>query len=206
MSNEESALTDGRIIILARTADVNEAGTYHPIVRDRKGNLKVSLSDLSGNAFLLDTSNDDGEGTFAFRVPTQGFNYLFNGTGWDRERSNTQETILASAARTATVNSADFVNYNARGLHVIIDVTAITATPSIVPKIQGKDSVSGNYYDILEGSPITTTGTNILKVYPGISAVVNASAADILPREWRIRVEHADADSITYSVGAALVL
>lgn len=137
---------------------------------------------------------------------TNSFNRLFNGTAWDRTRGNTEETILASAARTVTLNSADFINYNAKGLHVIINVTALTAAPSIVPFIQGKDPISGTYYDILEGLPITTTGINIIKVYPGISAVVNVSASDLLPRTYRVRMVHANGNSITYSVAGALVL
>jgi len=139
-------------------------------------------------------------------VITSSQNSLFNGSTWDRQRGNTEETFLASAARTATTNSADFTNFNAKGLHAIIDVSAVTATGSITPIIQGKDPVSGNYYDILQGLPITTVGTNVIKVYPGISAVVNASASDLLPRSYRLRVTHLNAVSMTYSVSGVLVI
>jgi hypothetical protein len=117
---------------------------------------------------------------------------------------NQDLVLLASAARTATVNTDDQTNHDFRGLHVIIDVTAIAATPSVVPKIQGKDIASGKYYDLLEGAAITGTGTTVLRVYPGIAAAANTKADDVLPRIWRVRFEHADADSITYSVGATL--
>lgn len=140
-------------------------------------------------------------------APTVGAAGLrWNGASLDRERGNTEVTVLASAARTATVDSADQTNHNARGAHVIIDVTAITATPSITPKIQVKDPASAKYYDVLVGVAITAVGTTVIKVYPGIAASANAAASDILGRTWRVRVEHADADSITYSVGAHVVV
>jgi len=91
-------------------------------------------------------------------------------------------------------------------VHVIIDVTAITATPSVVATLQGKDPVSGNYYNLLVGVAIVATGTTVLKIYPGITALANASANDVLPRTWRVNLVHADTDSITYSVGAVLVV
>lgn len=131
---------------------------------------------------------------------------LSNGTTLDSPRNNAESTALASAARTATVNSSDLTNYNGRGCHVVIDVTAIVATPSLVVKIQGKDALSGKYYDILVATAITATGTTVLKVYPGITPTAGASASDMLPRTFRVRVEHADADSATYSVGVTVNL
>jgi hypothetical protein len=131
---------------------------------------------------------------------------LYNGSTVDRARSNAPVTVLASAARTATNNSADFTNYNGRGLHVVIDATAASATPSVVATIQGKDELSGKYYTILASAAITGISTTILKVYPGITAAANLSVSDILPRTWRVSVAHGDADSITYSIGASVIL
>lgn len=132
--------------------------------------------------------------------------FRFNGTSWDRLRGNVDATILASAARTASVDSADQTNYNGKGLHLVIDVTAITATPSITVTIQGKDPLSGKYYTILAAAAITGVSTVILKVYPALTAAANLTASDILPRTWRVSVVNADADSITYSIGASLIL
>lgn len=182
---------------------------------DQSGNIYTALKATSDNGATRSDvviNGTDIDGAEVPITPAQGglnvvnFPYAFNETSFDAVRNNTEETILASAARTATVNSADFTNYNAKGLHVIVNVSALTATPSITPIIQGKDPISGTYYDILEGLPITTTGINILKVYPGISAFVNQSASDILPRTYRVRVTHADTDSITYSVAGALII
>ena len=115
-------------------------------------------------------------------------------------------TLLASAARTATVATADQSNNDYRGVHVIIDVTAVASTPSVVATIQGKDELSGEYYDLLVGTAITATGTTVLKVAPGIGTVSGGAAADVLPSTWRVNLVHADTDSITYSVAAQLVI
>ena len=114
-------------------------------------------------------------------------------------------TVLASAARTATVSSRDFDNIHHKGAHVVVDVTAVTATPSVVPSIEGKDPTSGKYYTLLTGAAITATGTTVLKIYPGIATVANGAASDVLPRVWRVTMTHADTDSITYSVAAGLL-
>ncbi len=119
---------------------------------------------------------------------------------------NRNVALLASAARTATLNTADQQNDEMRGVHVIIDVSALSATPSVTPTIQGKDPTSGKYYSLLVGLPITATGTTVLKVHPSILPKHNAAAQDLLPAKWRVRLVHADSDSITYSVGANLMV
>lgn len=112
---------------------------------------------------------------------------------------------LHSAARTATVNSNTIEVKKFNGAHVILDVTAVAATPSIVLKIQAQDPASEKWYDLLESAAVTGTGTNVYKVLGGVAATANVSVSDKIPEKIRIRVEHADADSITYSVGINLV-
>lgn len=114
-------------------------------------------------------------------------------------------TPFSSAARTATGNSGDLTNGSHRGAHVVIDVTAVTATPSVVFTIQGKDKTSSQYYTILASAAITGTGTTVLRVFPGATASANVTANDQIPEVWRILATHADGDSITFSVGACLI-
>lgn len=121
------------------------------------------------------------------------------------ELVNINGTALASAARTATVSSADIFNVNKKGVHVVLDVTAASATPSITLTIQGKDELSGKYYTILTSAAVTGISTNIYKVYPGLTAASNLVASDIIPKTFRITMTHSDTDSITYSVGYSLV-
>lgn len=113
--------------------------------------------------------------------------------------------LLDSAARTAEVESVEQTNTRGKGLHVIIDVTVDPALAVITPKIQGKDPVSGKWYDILVGLTIDATGTTIIKVYPGIAATLGVAASDILPAHWRFQMSVADTDSMTYSVGASVI-
>ena len=171
--------------------------------------LQVTGVSASGSAITDRNPNADAiaQGT-PLGQDVINYPYLFDpvASAWNRQRGNHSGTLLASAARTATVNSANITNYNHRGVHIIINVTAITATPSVVPTIQGYDPLSTTYYTLLTGVAITATGYTILKIYPGIGAVANAAANDILPNTWRISMAHADADSITYSVGYQAVI
>ncbi len=126
----------------------------------------------------------------------------FNGTSWDRQRGNTEVTILASAARTSSPANADITNHNGEAVDIIIDVTAISATPSVVFTVKGKDALSGQYYTILTSAAITGIGTTVLSIGRGLTAAANTVANAILPRTFQVVPIHADADSITYSVAA----
>ena len=134
---------------------------------------------------------------------------IFNGTAWDRERSNEEATLLASAARTATANSADQTNYNGRGLLVYVDVTVDPAAASITPSLQVKDSIGGGYFTIwTAAAALTATGDAVYYFGDGVSG---GSFTESLPfglpaRTWRLAMTHADADSITYSVSAVVLL
>lgn len=116
-----------------------------------------------------------------------------------------RKTAFVSAPRTATPTNAELATDGARGMHLVIDVTAITASPSVVPTIDGYDPLSGKWYNLLTGVAITATGTTVLKIYPGIATAANAAASDVVPDTFRVVMTHADADSITYSVGVHLV-
>jgi len=133
---------------------------------------------------------------------------LYQGTddAWIRARANDNATVFASAARTATVSSATFNNGNYRGGQFVIDVTAITATPSVVFSIEAVDALSGQVFSLLDSVAIVAVGTTVLRVYPGLTAAANLVANDLLPWQWRVTATHADADSITYSVAANLML
>jgi hypothetical protein len=130
----------------------------------------------------------------------------YNGTTVDQVRGNLDNiVVLASAARTATQTQADQTNFNHRGIVVVLDMT-IVGTGSVTLEIDGKDPVSGKYYALLTGAAVITNSTNIYRVYPGLTAAANATANDVLPRTWRIKVTANNSNSCTYSVGAMLIL
>lgn len=116
-------------------------------------------------------------------------------------------TVHASAARTATPDTKEFevaqgITYSA--LYLIIDATAVVATPSVTVKVSGVDRVSGKVYDILTSAAITATGTTVLHIGPGITAAANTQEDQYLPPIFRVTSTHGDADSITYSVAGIL--
>lgn len=113
-------------------------------------------------------------------------------------------SVLPSAARTATPDTEELELRGARGLHLVIDVTAVTLTPSVTVTISGVDRLSGKVYTLLASAAITAVGTTVLKVGPGLTAAANLVANDVLPPIVRITCTHGDADSITYSVAALL--
>ena len=123
-----------------------------------------------------------------------------------REPKNTFVQIFPSAARTATVNSSDRRNARHSGVRLHVDVTAITSSPSIVVKIQGKDAITGDYRDILSSAAITATGDTYMEVWPGATAATNAAVNGKLGGMWRVVVTHANANAITYAITAEMLV
>lgn len=107
-------------------------------------------------------------------------------------------TAHESAARVATNNSADLFNEAFKGCHVIIDMTA-SAVGDVTFKLQGKDELSGKYYDLGASAAIGTVSTNVLKFYPAITPVANLDFNQTLPRVIRVVATHSGANSFTYS-------
>lgn len=106
--------------------------------------------------------------------------------------------IFESAARTATPTDSNVTVSSACGFF-IINVTAVTATPSVVFAVNGV-AKAGTEFNIITSAAITSTGTTVLRVFPGATASANVTVNDLLPEGLNISATHADADSITYSV------
>lgn len=124
--------------------------------------------------------------------------------------ANHNLSLFPSAARAVAQAyvSDDQQNLDSVGGHIIINVTAITATPSVVFKVQGRVPDTGAtaaYYDILVSAAVVATGITVLKIHPAFPVTANVSVNDILPRTWRVIATHADTDEIVYSVTASLV-
>ena len=179
------------------------------------GGIQADPSDGTANiAFYPKATSGNG-------IPISAMPMLYNGSTWDRSRGNTEATLLASAARTATTNSPDQTNHNGRGVAVTINVT-VEGPATLAIKLQGKDSISGNYFDIADFGTIYTaageapTRTKTVVLYPGvltadhvgIAAGVDGTTAKsgVLPRTWRAVVTHADATTTTYSLAAVTII
>ena len=129
-------------------------------------------------------------------------------------------TLLASAARTATATSSD-QTATGRGVMLVLNVTAEAASETLSLKIQGKDPISGNYFDITSfGTMYTSTGeaptrTKAAVLYPGVLAADHVGVAagtdgtiaksGVLPATWRAVVTHSSTGSWTYSLAAVAI-
>lgn len=121
--------------------------------------------------------------------------------------------LINAVAATTSQNTPDFFAQHFKGITVILNVTN-AGTGSIFVSVQGKDSVSNNYWNLIAGSAvnnITTNGTYVYTLYPGINQALPAGtnqalsqASTILPAQFRILVTANNANPMTYTVSAVL--
>jgi hypothetical protein len=114
--------------------------------------------------------------------------------------------LLASAARTAdtTFDCYMCAESGGPGAIYILKVTAVTDTPSIVFKVHMLDSagaVVGNA--LITGTAVTTTGTTRYALGTSLDNItldVSEVSEIPVPASYRVWLDHADTDSITYSL------
>jgi hypothetical protein len=126
--------------------------------------------------------------------------------------------LLASAAQSATVATADQLNPDAIGVVLSLD---ITATPNnaetLTLVIEAKDPASGKYgaltaFAALVASALgatPTTATYFYTLAPGVAETAavpqHEAQALALPHIWRARVVHSGAGQWGYSLAGSLV-
>ena len=120
--------------------------------------------------------------------------------------SDTGALLTYTNAATGT-NGADKTNATARGIKIVVDITAISGTAaSLTVTLQGKDAASGKYYTILASAALTTVSTTVLTVFPAATASANVSVNDELPAIWRVIATIAGTTpAVTATVGASLL-
>lgn len=116
-----------------------------------------------------------------------------------------EKIAFASTARTADPTPAVINTNRVKEVQIVIDVTAIAATPSVVFNVDMIDNLSGKFPVLLASAAIVATGTTVLQLGKGLPVTANVSANCPIPENIRIRPVHGDADSITYSVSAHLI-
>ena len=149
-------------------------------------------------------SND---GLPAATMPMSGGG-LFNGTTYDRTRSNLDVALLTYASASVGSNSADQLNVNAKGIQLGLNITAASGTgPTITVFIEGKDFASGAYYTLFTSSALSATaGFTLISMYPSLTPAANV-AAQVLPRIWRARAVFGGVTpAITATIGASVIL
>ncbi|MBI4494780.1 MAG: hypothetical protein HY690_18545 [Chloroflexi bacterium] len=202
-SDKVPAALYGQRVVAGDQALVATSSGALRVVQENGGGLLLSYPGGTG------ADNDPGrQGLTIYPRPS-----LYNpaGDAWDRWRGNHKMTLLASAARTGDTNSADQVNYNHRGVVLLIDVTAVGAPAGALNQIvfQVKAGASYKLVGVFSGAPIiNAVGQKTVQVFPGATqGGYDYYSGFVLPRDWRLQVVHANqADSITYSVTAYYVV
>ena len=174
----------------------------------------VSVS-LGSTAALADGSNlavarvlMHGTGS-SLHLGVAPFTYNDDDAKWYYARGNSEVALLASAARTATIASADQTNYNARGVLLFLSITAVPGGDTVRIDVLGKDPISGTYKNLLVGTPQAATGVYTAIVYPGAvdtDSQITDETALPLPRTWRAAVTHSAGTSFTYSLSAVYIV
>lgn len=109
---------------------------------------------------------------------------------------------LPSASRTVLQTSADIPTLGFRNLTVTLDVTDVSASPTLTLSIKGKDVASGKYRLLLAGAAVTTAVTNVYRVTQGIGTVAaNVLAYDVLPEFIQLSIAVGGSQAAIYSVG-----
>jgi hypothetical protein len=106
---------------------------------------------------------------------------------------------------TTTIYGPCTLPYNCKGLHLVVNITAgISATDTISVLIEGVTNAltTDVKYDLLQSDVYTTTGIKVLKVYPTVLGVAGSRASDTIPDTFYVKVTHATATPITYSLTA----
>lgn len=120
-------------------------------------------------------------------------------------------TIFASAARTATVVSAQSripggPGGQYSGLAVIVDTTAVGVTPSVTFAVETSSGTGDAFASALTSAAVTAVGSTVLIVHPSVpTARANALSLGPLEIFWRVTATHGNATTITYSITAFLL-
>lgn len=116
-------------------------------------------------------------------------------------------TLLASAARTVDTYGPEMLNDKRyKGIIIFFNVTLDPSSAAVTPKIEMRDPATGEWETYLSGTAIDTVDTDTQWIiYPldnllAVVVLTDESAAP-LPLIWRLFMDAANSNSLTYSVG-----
>lgn len=178
--------------------NANQAGSELclPVVLKIPGATEsVGLQGTVANGLLVDVSRVQGQ------LVVQ--NQRKNGAAWEDVHNNEEVLVAVEAARSATFLSDALTNYNARGVLVCVDVTA--AAGGQITGIEIIGVLASREVKLYEVTALNVIAAGFLTflVYPGASTAGALTAPPIsgnIPRNWKLKVVHGNASSITYRV------
>lgn len=127
--------------------------------------------------------------------------------------NRSEGTALASAARTATTQSADISGVGFNSLIVYFACSAASGTGGLTIRVRALNQGTGAYNGVCTTTvAITNTDNAVLMFGRGmgagsqtVPATYGGFMGGVLPTTFRIEIVHADASSYTYSVYYQLV-
>lgn len=190
----------------AATSDVDPGAVPAALVHG-------ALARPAGPAFTRQyTADSVADGSNGQNSPAQ-MPMQYNGTTWDRQRGNTNQTIFASAARTATTSVSPIKSYNARIALVHFSVTAASGTGGLTFRWIW-DSPQGVGVSFINAAPTTITAVGtymyILSLDASAALAHVSTVAQVcnfpVPPTLGVWITHGDASSYTYSCGLSLMV
>lgn len=112
-----------------------------------------------------------------------------------------QTIVLPSASRTTTQTTMLQLGDDQKGLIAILNMTVV-GTGSVTLTINGWDGTAGGFWPILVGAAVITNSVNVYRIYPGLTAVANATVSDVVPMEIQFVVTANNANAAVYSLVA----
>ena len=110
----------------------------------------------------------------------------YNGASYDPLYNNWNSTLADGGTKTSTFNGATQTNFDARGVMVVINVSAATGSgETLTAQIQAGDG-AGNFVSLPGATlAITATGAYFVAAYPGATSQSGVASLP-LPRIWRV--------------------
>jgi hypothetical protein len=121
---------------------------------------------------------------------------------------NMEVTILPSGTRTTALTSSDQENETFRRLLLVVNISGNVGAINLVPSLQIKDSVSGNYQTVWTAAQaLTAQGTFCYYFADGANsgAFKETRGFGLPAKTWRIVMTPGNASSVTYSVSGTLM-
>ena len=180
-------------------------GDIVELIAGTQGNLLVTLiGQAAQGAVLIQGMDNDGRAAANLALVNDSRQMLFNGTSWDRRRGVFEtDNYIAASLVSATQNGADRMNYNSKGLTILVDVTARNGTSTITLALQSKDG-NGNYGAIWTATAaLSATGQARYHIYPtaenteGWTEHANTSLG---ARIYRVVATYGGADTVSFDV------
>ena len=202
-----TTITGGSIRAFSRISTEPWTAAAQLVASNTAGNMQVTAdTEFAAAAALADAAANP---TTASGGALQSG---FNGTTWDRARNNHNVAVEASSAKVASGNGSTQTNFNASGLFVWVNVTAVSGTtPTLTVRVQWSPDGGTTWLDLdttnAQTASITGVTAAVLRIYPGIATAANAALNAPLPRTWRLAwTVGGTTPSFTFAAQASYIL